>query len=82
MNQKRIGDIFLGVTMVVIGIAPLGFALTGRGYLTAGYGLGSLSGGLNTLLVVIFIVCGLVLAVAGVNVVRNGRSETDTTSLY
>jgi hypothetical protein len=82
MNQRRIGDIFLGVTMIVIGIIPLGLALTGQGQLMAGYGSGALSRNLDTLLVVVFVVCGLVLAVAGINVVRNGRSETDTTSLY
>ena len=82
MDQRRIGDIFLGMTMVLVGIAPLGLALTGRGHLIADYGFGAISGNLNTLLVVVFIVCGLILAVSGVNVVRNGRSESDTTSLY
>ena len=82
MNQRRIGDIFLGVTMAVIGVVPLGLALTGRGHLIAGYGFGATSETLDTLVVVICISCGLVLAVAGVNVVRNGRSESDTASLY
>ncbi|MFC7131448.1 hypothetical protein [Haloferax chudinovii] len=82
MNQRRIGDIFLGVTMVLIGIAPLGLTLTGRGHLIAGYGFDVISGTINTVLVVVFIVCGLVLAVAGANVVRNGRSESDSSSLY
>ncbi|MGQ3331054.1 hypothetical protein [Halorubrum sp. FL23] len=82
MNQRRIGDIFFGVTMVLIGVAPLGFALIGWGDLMAGNGFGAISGDLKTLLGVVFIAFGLVLAVAGVNVVRNGRSESDTPSLY
>ncbi|WP_251341799.1 hypothetical protein [Haloplanus halophilus] len=82
MNQRRIGDIFLGVTMILIGIAPLGLALTGREHLIAGYGVDVISGTLNTVLVVVFIVCGLVLAVAGANVVKNGRSESESSSLY
>ena len=82
MNQRRIGDVFLGVTMVLIGIAPLGLTLTGRGHLMAGYGFGGISGNLNTVLVLVFILCGLFLAVSGANIIRNGRSESDTTSLY
>jgi hypothetical protein len=82
MNQRRIGDVFLGVTMVLIGVAPLGFALTGWGGLMADNRFSAISGNLKTLLGVVFIVSGLVLAVTGVNVVRNGRSESDTPSLY
>ena len=82
MNQRRIGDVFLGVTMVLIGVAPLGFALTGWGDLTAGNGFSAISGNLKTLVGMVSIVFGLVLATAGVNVVRNGRSESDTHSLY
>lgn len=82
MNQRRIGDILLGVTMVLIGIAPLGLALTGRGNLIVGYGFDGISGTLTTVLVVVFIVCGSVLAVAGANVVKNGRSESERSSLY
>ncbi|WP_313692325.1 hypothetical protein [Halorarum halobium] len=82
VNQRRIGDVLLGVTMILIGGVPLGLTLTGRGHLMAGDGFGALSGTLNTLLVVGFVVCGLVVAAAGVIVVRNGRSGSETTSLH
>lgn len=80
MNQRRIGDILLDVTAILIGITPLGLVLTGRGHLIAGYDV--ISGTLNTVLVVVLIFCGLIFAVAGANAVINGRSESESHSLY
>ncbi len=69
--------------MVPIGVIPLGFVATGRAQLVvAGYSLGASSGFLGTALIAIFTLCGLILAAAGVNVVRDGRPESNSTSLH
>ena len=83
MKRDRIRDIILGTTMTLIGIVPIGLIATGRGWLMVeGMGLQNISRNFSIVLIAAFTFCGLVLAVAGFKVVRYGRSESDTTSLY
>ncbi|MFC6723272.1 hypothetical protein ACFQE1_02455 [Halobium palmae] len=82
-DEERVGDIVLGVTMVLIGVTPVGLIATGQVELVvAGYGLGTDSETLNTALISVFTLCGLVLTVAGYNVAKYGRSESTPPSLY
>lgn len=81
MDRGRIGDVVLGVTMVLLGAAPLELVVTGRTELVAaGCGLGGFPRNLSTIFAITSTVCGLISAVAGINVVRYGGS--DSTSLY
>ena len=81
MNRERIGDVVLGVTMVLLGTVPAGLVATGRAELLVA-GDTFIPPPLGTVLVAFFTLCGLVLAAAGVNVLRHGRSDSDSGSLY
>jgi hypothetical protein len=77
MNHERVGDVVLGTTMILIGIAPLVLILTG-----STQPFGTLSENLNAALLFAFQLFGLILVAAGFVTIKNGRAESNSTSLY
>ncbi|MFC4451487.1 hypothetical protein [Halorussus aquaticus] len=83
MDRGRIGDIILGVAMVLLGVAPVGLVVTGRTQLVvASYGPGGFPENLTAIFTLISAVCGLILAVGGINVMRGESSDATSPSLY
>lgn len=77
MNYERVGDVTLGVTMILIGISPLVLILTG-----GTQPFGTLSENLNMTLLFAFQLFGLILVAAGFITIKNGRAESNSTSLF
>lgn len=67
--------------MVLLGTVPAGLVATGRAELLVA-GDAFVPAALGTVLVAFFALCGLVLAAAGVNVLRHGRADSGSRSLY
>ncbi len=83
MNRERIGDVVLGVTAISIGAVPLGLVATGRTELVvSGYGLGTLGGTLDAILGGVLALCGSVLVASGLFVIRYGRTDRNSTTIY
>jgi len=88
MDRDRIADIFFGILAILLGLTPAGFFLFGRiptTQFSSDFGTVTHHYLLNSVFVqLVLILCGFVLAVAGVFTIKYGRSDrgSDTTGLY
>jgi hypothetical protein len=83
MERASTGDLILGGVMIGVGVVPLGaVALWGAQPVGSAFTPAGVPAALAPLIVPILVLCGVVLASAGVLTIKYGRVESETAELY